>query len=274
METGKTGSLIWTSGSFSVRVNWSETYDVSSNISNISISSIDIMSNSYYGYDYYPNGTVKINGTIVKTISSSIPTGYVYAAAKNTWYPIKSGTSSSASNISCNLSNISHNTDGSKSINIELSLSFYTASGGGGNGWSVSGAKSINLTTIPRASYISSVGNVTLGDACNVKWTPASSSFKYKLTFSLGSWSVTTGFISPNTTDTYTYTGYTIPNNSTLLGQIPNSATETMYVKIATYNSENAQIGSISEAKTFTVAVPSNIKPTIKCLASCEARTR
>lgn len=117
------------------------------------------------------------------------------------------------------------------------------------------------------ASTITSAGNVTLGNTCNVKWTPLNSSFKFKLKFSLGSWSYTTDYISPGSTSAYTYTGYTIPVS--VANQLPNSATGTMTVTLTTYTSGNAQVGS-SSSKTFTVTVPSSVVPTISSVTLAE----
>lgn len=153
---------------------------------------------------------------------------------------------------------IYHNTDGTKSFSASAGGAFYYY-----GSYNSTGSGTWTLPTIPRASSITSAGNVTLGNACNIKWTPASSSFKYKLKFSLGTWSATTGFISPATTSAYTYTGYTIPADETLYKLIPNSPTGTMSVALTTYNSSGAQIGSTSTAKTFTVTVPTSVKPSI-----------
>lgn len=130
--------------------------------------------------------------------------------------------------------------------------------------WGVSGSVSgtASLPTIPRASTITSAGNVTLGNKCSIKWTPKNSSFKYKIKFSLGNWSHTTDYISPNSTSAYTYTGYTIPNTSALLDDISSSTTGTMTATLSTYNSSGTQIGSAS-SKTFTVTVPISVAPTI-----------
>ena len=117
------------------------------------------------------------------------------------------------------------------------------------------------------ASTITSASNVTLGNACSVKWTPLNSTFKFKLTFSLGSWSYTTGYISPNSTSAYTYTGYTIP--LTVADQLPSATTGTMTVVLTTYTSGNAQVGSTS-SKTFTVTVPSSVKPSITSVTLAE----
>ena len=62
------------------------------------------------------------------------------------------------------------------------------------------GPKKITLETIGRDSAITSAADVYLGNACNVKWTPAAKSLRYKLEFILGGWSHTTEVIHPKTT--------------------------------------------------------------------------
>ena len=127
--------------------------------------------------------------------------------------------------------------------------------------------QTLNLSTIPRASTITSASNITLGNACAVRWTPLSASFRYKLTFTLGSYSFTTGALHPNTVVAYTYTGYT-PTIADIAPKITsNPPTASMTVTLKTYSDSNAsvQIGSASET-TFDVTVPDNAstKPTVK----------
>lgn len=119
------------------------------------------------------------------------------------------------------------------------------------------GPKTITLEAIERASAITAAGNVTLGNACSVKWTPASANYRYKLKFSMGDWSYTTGVIHPNRTSAYTYTGYKIPLSAA--NQIPDSKTGTMKVTLYTYSDAGAidQVGSTDSA-TFTVTLPNN----------------
>ncbi len=123
----------------------------------------------------------------------------------------------------------------------------------------------VTLPMIAGASTISAVGNVTLGNACSVKWTPIAASLRYKIKFSLGSWSYTTGVIHPNTTAAYTYTGYAIPLE--VANQITGSPpTGTMTATLYTYSDSGGttQLGSAS-SKTFTVTVPDNssTKPSV-----------
>ena len=119
------------------------------------------------------------------------------------------------------------------------------------------GPETLTLEKIERASTITDVSNVTLGNACGVKWTPASVSYRYKLKFTMGSWSHTTGVIYPNRTSAYIYTGYKI--SMAAANQMPNSKTGTMKVTLYTYSDSGAtdQVGSADSA-TFTVTIPNN----------------
>ena len=129
-----------------------------------------------------------------------------------------------------------------------------------------SGAFNIDLTTIPRASTITSASNVTLGNACSVKWTPHAASFHYRLKFQLGNWSYTTGAIHPNTTAAYTYSGYPIPID--VAQQLPNTSTGTMTVTLTTYSDSGATktVGS-ADSETFTVTVPKLLPSVLMSLA-------
>ena len=153
------------------------------------------------------------------------------------------------------VSDIAHNDDGTKSIAISGSIT--APSGTNFSGHKTSGSGTFTLDTVPRASTIASAGNVTLGNACNVKWTPASASFRYKLKFTMGNWSYTTGAIHPNQKSLYTYDDYVIP--LVAASQISNSKTGTMTVTLYTYSDAAAtkQVGSAG-SKTFTVTVPDN----------------
>lgn len=147
---------------------------------------------------------------------------------------------------------VGHNADGTKSITISAegyvsstTLKSTTCSGNAA------------LDRIPRASTITSAGNVILGTSCGVKWTPMAKSFRYKLKFSLGSWSHTTGAIHPNTTSAYMYSEYTIPLD--VAKQLTSATSGTMTATLYTYSDSGAtkQVGSAS-SKTFTVKIPGN----------------
>lgn len=148
---------------------------------------------------------------------------------------------------------VTHNGDGKKSITISA-----TGSMPGTTLESTSCLGRVTLDTIPRAASITSAGNVTLGNACSVKWTPASASFRYKVKFALGEWSYTTGAIHPNTISVYTYKGYSLPLD--VANQLPNTTTGTMTATLYTYSDSGAttQVGD-EASKTFTVTVPDNV---------------
>ena len=156
---------------------------------------------------------------------------------------------------------ISHSADGSKSFTAYAEAGIYYSA------INCTGEKTWQLTTIPRSASITSASDIILGNTCNIKWTPASSNFKYKIKFSLGDWYYTTGFIVPNTTNSYPYTGYiidgtTIANNTTIYAQLPNNTSGIMTAVLYTYNSDGTQIGS-EDSKTFKVTIPDDVAPVV-----------
>ena len=245
--SGSISTGVWTDpdygNTWKVVLNWTATQNVENNTSTISWN-LKSSTNSTYGYVVISELRVKFGDEqIYYRGTSSHTNGYNGTL-------LASGTKT-----------ITHGADGTKSFTASVEAGIYN--------WAInkSGSGTITLNTIPRASSITSANNITLGSACGITWTPASSNFKYKLTFSLGSWNTTTGFITPNTTSSYTYTGYTISgtttaNSTTIYAQLPNSATGTMTATLATYNSDGTQLGS-SNSKTFTVTIPSDVKPIV-----------
>jgi hypothetical protein len=153
------------------------------------------------------------------------------------------------------VSDIAHNDDGTKSIAISGWVTPPSTSVVAGH--KTSGSGTFTLDTVPRASDIASAADVTLGYQCVVKWTPASASFRYRLTFEMGNWGGMTDVIHPNRTTEYTYTGYVLPLFAA--HQIPNLWWGTMKVTLYTYSDSGAtiQIGT-EDTKTFTVYVPDN----------------
>ena len=109
------------------------------------------------------------------------------------------------------------------------------------------------------ASTITSISNGTTDYAPSVVWTPCATNVKFKLVYSYGSWSYTTGILSPNTTSAYTYNGYTITgaNLAPYMSSTSGSFTVTLY----TYEENGTtQIGSAS-TKNFTVTLNDSYKP-------------
>lgn len=152
---------------------------------------------------------------------------------------------------------VTHSNDGTKSFSVSIKAAVYTSS------VNCTGSKTFTLTTIARASSISSLTtSVTLGNACSVVFTPKSTSFYYKVKFAVGNWNVYQNIGRPATTSSYTYNKYTLPIS--VANQIANATSATMTVTLFTYSDSEykTQIGSGS-SKTTTVTVPTSIVPTM-----------
>lgn len=230
------------SSSRSVTLNWSATQNVANNTSTISWSLVG--SGSSTGWVVVSELRVTIDGSQEYYRSSSNHTNCYQGTV------LASGTKT-----------ITHNSDGSRSFTIKVEAGIYQ--------WAIncSGSSTFTLNTIARASSISSAGNVTLGNACSIKWTPASTSFYYKIKFVLGSWNYTTSAIHPNTTSAYTYSSYTIP--LTVANQLPSATSGNMTAYLYTYSNSacSTQIGSTAN-KAFIVTVPSSVIPTISSVSA------
>lgn len=188
--------------------------------------------------------TVKINGSTVYYIK-----------------PIGSKpTTFSPGTISTGTLTIPHKDDGTKSFSVSMN-----GEGGLYVSTTFTASETFEIDTIPRASGIEYAAGANVGSNCNIRWTPAASSHKFRLKFSIGSYSYTTGYISPNIKSTYTFTGYVIPSD--VARQIPDSRTGTMAVELYTYSSNNTQIGDISTAG-FIITVPQSYAPRISMAVS------
>lgn len=220
-----------------VVLNWTATQSVITNKSTISWT-IDV--------DY--SGSSTSSWVVVGEVRATIAGTQVYYRGTDDRSNCYKNT-----RIASGSTSVSHNTDGTKSVTMKIEAGIYN--------WAIcyDGSKTFTLNTIARASSITTASNKTLGNACSITWTPYSSSFTYKLKFSLGNWSKTTDTISPKSTSAYTYTGYTIPLD--VANYLPKAITGTMTVYLYTY-SGSTQIGSAA-SKTFTVTVPSTIVPTL-----------
>ena len=159
---------------------------------------------------------------------------------------------------------ISHDNNGSKTLKVSGSVWLSSNSSSayyGLKSYVNSSSGSVALTTIPRASSITSVSSVTLGNKCSVKWIPMATSFVYKLAFACGGISHTTEFISPGTTSEYTYTGYTM-DISKWAAAMPKDYSATCTVTLYTYQNSSSDNPIGSSSATFTLSLSSAV-PTI-----------
>lgn len=251
------------------RVHWWEDYSVEENYSIVS-AEMEIMAEewdylgTWYlgGYDREHKGQVLVGGNVIGSMTQFSPADNKATVTKlNEWVVV---TKYDGSALSWSSGKINHNGDGTGSTTIATNhLLSYRSEGSVNHSFGTASAQTIALTTIPRASVITSVSDVTLGNNCSVTWMPLAPSFRYKLKFAIGGWSYTTGVIHPMRTTAYTYTGYTFPIE--VANQVLTRAgnmTATLY----SYSDSGAtaQIGSAS-SKTFTVTVPENYatRPTV-----------
>ena len=150
---------------------------------------------------------------------------------------------------------ISHNSDGSKSIGVSVYL--YNGSASYLPSQSTASSPyymgSVALTTIPRASSVS-CSTANIGSNATITINRASSSFTHTLTYSFGSLS---GTIATKTSSTNI--SWTLP--TTFYGQIPNSKSGTGTITCDTYNGSTL-IGSKSTSFTATVSESAS-KPTL-----------
>ena len=257
MAVGKSGYVTASGkttggGLFELRLGWSETYELLTNKSVVTLTSCE--ARHEYGGVYYPSGSLTVDGTTVITMDgtgASHRFDTVYGGKE--WAAIRSWKTQGK--IPPWVSGeIVHNNDGTKTATIGIKLSFWRSEQDTCN---IDTTVSIELTTIPRASEITSAADVTLGNKCSVKWTPKAAAFRYKLKFSLGDWSYTSSTIWPNKTTEYTHSAYTIPLE--VAKQIPNARIGSMKVELYTYSDSGATVlvGN-ADSETFAVTVPDN----------------
>lgn len=253
MAQGNSGSFTLSgSQNFAVIIYWSETYNEAANAHVVSITSCQLVSYNWYGFTYYPNGTLSINGSTVVTFNSQTGTHNCTIQTQSAGYPIIPASGSSYPAAPWSSGTIAGNADGTKTINIAANFQCFTWDGKGGSGWSVSGSQNVTLRTIPRTSSVS-MPATTMGSAGTISISRASSSFTHTLTYAFGN---ATGTIATKTTATSV--SWTPPTS--LASQIPNSTSGSCTLTCYTYNG-NTLVGT--STTTVTLSVPASIKPTI-----------
>lgn len=248
-KSSTTSDGYWLEG----KIEWSSTANNDANTSSVT-ADIYVKKNANVALTQSTTGTWEYS----LTINGSTSSGTKSISVLENWVLIGSKT----------VSSIAHNTDGSKSI----SISGYVNGPSGTNyaGKKTSGSDTVKLDTIPRASTITSASAVTLGNACSIKWTPASTKFYYRLRFIYNTDDDNPIYVTPkdspihpNTTSAYTYTGYTM-SVSDWASKIPAAASGTCTVYLYTYSDSSCdtKVGD-RQSKTFKFTLPSSVKPKI-----------
>lgn len=151
-------------------------------------------------------------------------------------------------------------------VDIAFSAKLYSGSLGSWREVTGSITKISGLSLIADTS-ITSVKDVYFGENCGVTWAPASSSFTYKLSFSLGDFKYTTDVIRPNTTSAYTYSELVIPETEAV--NIPDSEYGTVAVSLMQYSDYNGTVSvGASSTKSFRITLKDSIIPTITSYAA------
>lgn len=248
MAQGKSGSfeLAGTKG-MTLKVFWSETYDIETNTSNVSITGLQLKSASY-GATYYLTGTVSIGGKTVASFDSK--KGYDYFTVNS---------DSVYKSIVCDkapppwsVSNILHDSDGSKSVGITISVKGYTTSGQYGSGWEVNTTHSVELTTIARVSVPTvSTTDVTMGGQVTITTNRKSAALTHTLTYSFAG---STGTIATGVGDSYSWT---VPD---LTGKISGATSGKCTITCQTY-AGSTHVGS--RTVEIVLRVPDASKPTV-----------
>lgn len=214
---------------------------------------IDVTQNSQSIANNTSNVTVKVNATwtggsynlLEKSGSCTINgTKYTFTSPFNT-----GRTKSGSSNLFTKTLDITHGSDGKKTLAISASYTSGVSSG------TVEASANVTLDTIPRLSTLS-VSNGTLGTAQTLTISEKASAFVHKLYYTCGNSGTVYILGSASATSTSLSTSWTPPIS--LAAQNTTGTSVSIKFTLATY-SGSTLIGSDSYTKTFTI--PSSVKP-------------
>lgn len=224
------------SGHYVLRVDWTQTKNVSANTSTVT-AKLYLVNDWSLSINGRSDNTCTIDGTQQTFASPAISSTGTHLL----------GTVSQT---------VSHASDGSKSLAISAVFNIRATLSGTYYG-SITASANITLDSIPRASSVSAP-NGTMGTALTLSIARASSSFTHTLTYAFGS---TSGTIVTKTTSTSV--SWTPPLS--LASQIPNTTSGVYTITCTTYNGSTS-VGS--KTCTLTLSVPASVKPTITSLTA------
>ena len=224
------------SGHYVLRVDWTQTKNVSANTSTITAKAY-LVNDWSLSINARSDNKVTIDGTAQTYASPAISSTGTHLLGTVT-------------------QTVNHGSDGTKSLT--MSAVFYIRATLSGTYYeSITASANITLDSIARASSVSTP-NATMGSATAIAISRASSSFTHTLTYTFGT---AAGTIATKTTSTSV--SWTPPLS--LASQIPKAVTGTCTVTCTTYNG-STKIGS--KTCTLTLTVPASIKPTITSLTA------
>lgn len=219
-----------------------QSYSVANNSSTLSWRLYIQTTNGYYFSQIRVGAKVVIDGATV--LNRSYSSSSQYSCSENSTVTIASGTTV-----------VSHNADGTKTIAAgQISASNST----GGNvvpNMSLSSGSALALTTIPRASTITTTaGSTLMGTVRTINITAASTSFRHTLTYTFGSSSTSYTIVDKTSATSY---NWTVPTS--LASALTNAKSGTGTITCETFNG-NDPVGT--STATFTATIPpSTVSP-------------
>ena len=228
-----------------MRINWVvNSQGVATNKSNVTVKVQLITGNGSISSSASKAIKVSINGTEYNSTTT-------IGIAKNTTKTLYTKTL-----------DIAHNSDGTKELALNCTLTFdATISGDWWGDRYLGGTASLNA--IARASTFTRSGTATMGSAQTIKITKKNSSFTHTLKYTWGG--STTTIVTKTTATSYTWT----PPVS-MAASIPNNPSGTCKLICETYNGSTL-VGS--DDLSFTLSVPASVVPTISAFTHSEAVT-
>lgn len=234
-----------------VRINYSESYNDSTNISTIKVTSIEIAADRFLG-NCVIRGDVYIAGQLMVSMPTTTST-YTASISGNMAYATISGASGGSVTVA-------HNAEGAATMTVELRNGeqsvFGAAYGGKMFGIRTTASKSVSLTAHPRASTIaSSSSSVNTLGTYSLTMSRKASSYYHIATFRYNNSATlyTSGRFD-------TSLSYTVPRswfaNYASLASLP------VTVSVQTYNSSGTAIGSPATA-SLTVNADADMKPVV-----------
>ena len=223
-------------GHYKLRVDWSQSKNVSANTSTVTCK-LYLVNDWSLNISGRSDNTCTIDGSAQTFSSPAISTTGTHLL----------GTVSRT---------VNHASDGSKSLAISAVFQIRATLSGTYYG-TITASANITLDSIPRASSVSAA-NMTMGSAGTISISRASSAFTHTLTYSFGNAS---GTIATKTTAT----SVSWTPALSLASQIPNAISGTCTITCTTYNG-NTNIGS--KTCTLTLSIPASVKPTISSLTA------
>lgn len=235
------GTVTNKSSYFSFYFTWSATQSISGNYSDVTVKTYWKTSNTYQTFDTVGNRSASITINGAKTSISKVFECY--------W-------SSNPYLIQTATTRVYHNDNGSKSITISARANGYALTYGPSASEASSddctASATVTLTTIPRASTISSISNdkmvVNGSNKIKVNISRASSSFTHTVTWTFGEHSYS--YSNQGTSNSFP-----VPLSWIDTFGSGGSGTKTGTVKVQTYNGSTAVGSAVS--KTFTLTCPS-----------------